>query len=131
MTKRERREYEETNNKKIDINTVLMIVLIMTCNILMIYIGIFCKNKTNNELFKVEYNEYEVFDSYGEFGMFKKYDYTTVIKIENDKYLIFEVTEFIPGGADVIIKSELYSNGDEYASILGVNCKKILIEKGD
>ena len=84
--------------------------------------------KDKNELIYVEYEEHEVFSIYSEPGLFKKYNYSVIIKVDHDEYIVFKTDNFIVKGDTVIIKLEEYSNGDTYASIIGVNCKKILIE---
>lgn len=87
-------------------------------------------NINDTESVYVEYGEYEVFSSYSNYNPFIKYDNSVVIKFDHDEYAVFKTTEFIPKGSIVVIQFEEYSNGDTYASIIGVECKRILIEKG-
>lgn len=91
----------------------------------------FIKDKINDkESVYVEYEEHEVFSTYGELGLCKKYNYSVIIKVDHDEYIVFKTDIFIVKGDTVIIKLEEYPNGDTYASIVGVNCKRILIEEG-
>lgn len=91
------------------------------------YIASLIKDK--NELIYVEYEEHEVFSIHGE-SLFKKYNYSVIIKVDHDEYIVFKTDNFFEKGDTVIIKLEEYSNGDTYASIVGATCKKILIEEG-
>ncbi|MDD4070006.1 MAG: hypothetical protein PHF05_06100 [Candidatus Izemoplasmatales bacterium] len=90
------------------------------------------KNNINDkESVYIDCEEYEVFSTYSSSNIFKKYNYSVVIKFDHDKYAIFKTTNFIPKRSIVVIQFEEYSNGDTYASIIGVNCKRLLIEEGE
>ena len=133
MTKKEYRESKElTKNKKITcVDTIFLIVYILiTFFAATHYTASLIKDKTNNELIYAEYEEYEVFSTYSNYNPFIKYDNSVVIKFDHDEYAVFKTTEFITNGSIVVIQFEEYSNGDTYASIIGVECKRILIEKG-
>lgn len=90
------------------------------------------KNNINDkESVYIDCEEYEVFSTYSNHSPFFKYDNSVVIKFDHDKYAIFKTTNFIPKHSIVVIQFEEYSNGDTYASIIGVNCKRLLIEEGE
>lgn len=89
-----------------------------------------CKKASDKESVYVEYEEHEVYNTYSEPNFFKKYNYSVIIKVDQDEYIVFKTNNFIVKGDNVIIKLEEYPNGDTYASIVGVNCKKTLIEEG-
>lgn len=93
-----------------------------------------CKKASEGDFDKesvyIEYEEHEVYNIYSEPNFFKKYNYSVIIKVDQDEYIVFKTNNFIVKGDTVIIKLEEYPNGDTYASIVGVNCKKILIEEG-
>lgn len=109
-------------------NKVYMIFLCITLIICFLITAFLIKDK--NESIYVEYEEHEVFSIYGESGLFKKYNYSVIIKVDHDEYIVFKTDNFIVKGDTVIIKLEKYSNGDTYVSIVGAKCKKILIEEG-
>ncbi len=138
MTKRELREFEElTNNKKttcvdmIFLYIVFIIYFLITSFASTAYAVSFIKDNTNDkESVYIDCEEYEVFSTYSSFNIFKKYRYSVVIKVDHDEYAIFKTVEFIPKGSIVVIQFEEYSNGDTYASIIGVGCRRLLIEEG-
>ena len=134
MAKRERRELK--NNKKTTcVDAVLFLLLyifyIITFFAATTYTVSFIKDKINDkESVYIDYGEYKVFSTYSNYSTFIKYDNSVVIKFDHDEYAIFKTVEFIPRGSIVVIQFEEYSNGDTYASIIGVKCKRILIEEG-
>ena len=125
------------NNKKTTcVDSVLFLLLYIFYIIIFFatttYTVSLIKNNTNDkESVYIDYEEYEVFSTYSNHSPFTKYDYSVVIKFDHDKYAIFKTTEFIPRGSVVVIQFEEYSNGDTYASIIGVECKRLLIEEGE
>ena len=131
MAKRERRELK--NNKKTTcVDAVFLIVYILiTFFAATSYTMSLIKDKINDkESVYIDCEEYEVFSTYGGFRPFTKYDYSVVIKVDHDTYAVFKTVEFIPKRSIVVIQFEEYSNGDTYASIIGVRCRRLLIEKG-
>lgn len=108
---------------------IIFIIYFLIACAAILYAASLIKDKTNNESIYVEYEEHEVFSIYSE-SLFKKYNYSVVIKVDYDEYIVFKTNNFFVKGDTVIIKIEEYSNGDTYASIVGANCKKILIEEG-
>ena len=133
MAKRERRELK--NNKKTTcvVDAVFLIVYILiTFFAATSYTMSLIKGNTNDkESVYIDYEEYEVFSTYSNHSPFIKYNYSVVIKFDHDKYAVFKTVEFIPKRSIVVIQFEEYSNGDTYASIIGVRCRRLLIEKGE
>ena len=134
MAKRERRELK--NNKKTTcVDAVFLIFaiiyILITSFASTAYAVSFIKDNTNDkESVYIDCEEFEVFSTYSNFGVFKKYNYSVVIKFDHDKYAVFKTVEFIPKRSIVVIQFEEYSNGDTYASIIGVKCKRLLVEEG-
>ena len=134
MAKRERRELK--NNKKTTcVDAVFLIFaiiyILITSFASTAYAVSFIKDNTNDkESVYIDCEEYEVFSTYSSFNIFKKYRYSVVIKVDHDEYAIFKTVDFIPKRSIVVIQFEEYSNGDTYASIIGTECKRLLIEKG-
>ena len=134
MAKRERRELKN-NKKTICVDTVLFLLLyiyyIITFFAATTYTVSLIKNNINDkESVYIDCEEYEVFSTYSSFNIFTKYDYSVVIKFDHDKYAFFKTVDFIPKRSIVVIQFEYYSNGDTYASIIGTECKRLLIEEG-
>ena len=125
MAKRERREL-----KTIFLIFASIYFLITTFASIVYAVSLIKNNINDKESVYIDYEEYEVFSTYSNHSPFFKYDNSVVIKFDHDKYAIFKTTEFIPRGSVVVIQFEEYSNGDTYASIIGVECKRLLIEKG-
>ena len=80
-----------------------------------------------------EYDEYIVYDCY-QTSLVRKYGWCVVVveKFTSD-YIdyVFEFKTTVPihKGDKVILKFEETKNGDVLVSIVGVNCKKILIKE--
>ena len=135
MAKRERRELKN-NKKTIYVDTVFLIIfaviyILITTFASTVYAVSFIKDNTNDkESVYIDYEEYEVFSTYSSSNIFKKYRYSVVIKVDHDTYVVFKTVEFIPKRSIVVIQFEEYSNGDTYASIIGTECKRLLIEEG-
>lgn len=106
---------------------VFIIYFLIACAAILYAVSLI---KDKNKSIYVEYEEHEVYSIYSDPGLFKKYNYSVIIKVDHDEYIVFKTDNFIVKGATVIIKIEEYSNGDTYVSIVGVKCKKILIEEG-
>lgn len=131
MAKRERRELK--NNKKITcvVAIFLIVYILITFFAATTYTVSLIKNNINDkESVYIDCEEYEVFSTYSSSNIFKKYRYSVVIKVDHDTYAVFKTVEFIPKRSIVVIQFEEYSNGDTYASIIGVECRRLLIEKG-
>ena len=135
MAKRERRELKN-NKKTIYVDTVFLIIfaviyILITTFASTAYAVSLIKNNINDkESVYIDCEEYEVFSTYSSSNIFKKYRYSVVIKVDHDTYAIFKTVEFIPKRSIVVIQFEEYSNGDTYASIIGTECKRLLIEEG-
>ena len=135
MAKRERRELKN-NKKTIYVDTVFLIIfaviyILITTFASTAYAVSLIKNNINDkESVYIDCEEYEVFSTYSNHSPFAKYNYSVVIKFDHDTYAIFKTVEFIPKRSIVVIQFEEYSNGDTYASIIGTECKRLLIEEG-
>ena len=131
MAKRERRELK--NNKKttyVDVVFLIVYILITFFAATTYTVSLIKNNINDKESVYIDYEEYEVFSTYSSSNIFKKYRYSVVIKVDHDTYAIFKTVEFIPKRSIVVIQFEEYSNGDTYASIIGTECKRLLIEEG-
>lgn len=117
------------------ISYMLYILLLLTLIILNIIRLVKCPRLYSNSTVKdyEEYDEYIVYDCY-QTSLVRKYGWCVVVveKFTSD-YIdyVFEFKTTVPihKGNKVILKFEETKNGDELVSIIGVNCKKLLIKE--